>query len=88
VRLDPSTPGEYFVSGFWTPKTGCDTPSRLEASSSHRDIYNTPDYLQQHGFGNPEYEVYFRTSYSTKEKDFQGYVGFGNQGKAFSKNQL
>jgi hypothetical protein len=24
VRLGPSTPGEYFVPGFWTPKTGCD----------------------------------------------------------------
>jgi hypothetical protein len=25
-------------------------------------------HLQQHGFENPEYEVYFRKSYSTKEK--------------------
>jgi hypothetical protein len=32
--------------------------------------------------------VYFRKSYPTKEKDSQGYAGFGNQGKAFSKIQL
>jgi hypothetical protein len=25
-------------------------------------------HLQQHGFENPEYEVYFRKSYPTKEK--------------------
>jgi hypothetical protein len=33
-------------------------------------------HLQQHGFENPEYEVYFRKSYPTKEKDSQGYAGF------------
>jgi hypothetical protein len=32
-------------------------------------------YLQQHGFENPEYGVYFRKSYPTKEKDPQGYAG-------------
>jgi hypothetical protein len=32
-------------------------------------------HLQQHGFENPEYEVYFRKSYPTKEKDSQGYAG-------------
>jgi hypothetical protein len=32
--------------------------------------------------------VYFRKSYPTKEKDFQGYAGFGNQGKAFSMNNF
>jgi hypothetical protein len=26
----------------------------------------------------PEYEVYFRKSYPTKEKDSQGYAGFRN----------
>jgi hypothetical protein len=40
------------------------------------------------GLRNPEYEVYFRKSYPTKEKDSQGYAGFGNQGEAFNKNQL
>jgi hypothetical protein len=33
-------------------------------------------HLQQHGFKNPEYEVYFRKSYPSKEKDSQGYAGF------------
>jgi hypothetical protein len=32
-------------------------------------------HLQQHGFENPEYRVYFRKSYPTKEKDSQGYAG-------------
>jgi hypothetical protein len=32
-------------------------------------------HLQQHGFENPEYGVYFRKSYPTKEKDSQGYTG-------------
>jgi hypothetical protein len=36
----------------------------------------------------PEYEVYFRMSYLTKEKDSQGYAGFRKQGEALSKNQL
>jgi hypothetical protein len=31
--------------------------------------------LQQHGFENPKYRVYFRKSYPTKEKDCQGYAG-------------
>jgi hypothetical protein len=33
-------------------------------------------HLQQHGFENPEYEVYFRKSYPSKEKDSHGYAGF------------
>jgi hypothetical protein len=32
-------------------------------------------HLQQHGFEYPEYGVYFRKSYPTKEKDSQGYAG-------------
>jgi hypothetical protein len=32
-------------------------------------------YLQQHGFKNPEYGVYFRKSDPIKEKESQGYVG-------------
>jgi hypothetical protein len=32
-------------------------------------------HLQQHGFENPKYGVYFRKSYPTKEKDSQGYAG-------------
>jgi hypothetical protein len=31
VRLGPSTPGDYFAPGFWTPKPGCDihTPTEI-----------------------------------------------------------
>jgi hypothetical protein len=32
-------------------------------------------HLQRHVFKNPEYGVYFRKSYPTKEKDSQGYAG-------------
>jgi hypothetical protein len=31
-------------------------------------------HLQQHGFENPEYGVYFHKSYPIKEKDSQGYA--------------
>jgi hypothetical protein len=31
-------------------------------------------HIQQHGFENPEYGVYFRMSYPIKEKDSQGYA--------------
>jgi hypothetical protein len=31
--------------------------------------------LQQHGFKNIEYKVYFCKSYPTKDKDSQGYAG-------------
>jgi hypothetical protein len=31
-------------------------------------------HLQQHGFENPEYGVYFRKSYPTIENDSQGYA--------------
>jgi hypothetical protein len=32
-------------------------------------------HLKQHGFENPEFGLYFRKSYPTKEKDSQGYAG-------------
>jgi hypothetical protein len=32
-------------------------------------------HLQQHGFENPEYGVYFHKSYPTKENNSQGYAG-------------
>ena len=41
-------------------------------------------HLQQHGFENLEYEVYFRKSYPTKEKDFSRICWLlGNQSKAY-----
>ena len=39
-------------------------------------------YLQQHGFENPEYEVYFCKSYPINEKDSKDMLAFRNQGKA------
>jgi hypothetical protein len=39
-------------------------------------------HLQQHGFENPEYGVYFRKSYSTKEKTLKDMLACGIQGKA------
>jgi hypothetical protein len=39
-------------------------------------------YLQQHGFKNPEYGVYFRKSYPTKEKTLKDMLAGGIQGIA------
>jgi hypothetical protein len=39
-------------------------------------------HLQQHGFENPEYGVYFRKSYPTKEKSLKDMLAFGIQGRA------
>jgi hypothetical protein len=39
-------------------------------------------HLQQHGFKNPEYEVYFRKSYPSKKKTLEDMLACGSQGKA------
>jgi hypothetical protein len=39
-------------------------------------------HLQQHGFENPEYGVYFRKSYPIKEKTLKDMLACGIQGKA------
>jgi hypothetical protein len=39
-------------------------------------------HLQQHGFKNPEYRVYFRKSYPIKEKTLKDMLACGIQGKA------
>jgi hypothetical protein len=44
-------------------------------------------HLQQHGFENPEYGVYFRKSYSSKEKTLKDMLAFGNQGKAYQDSK-
>jgi hypothetical protein len=44
-------------------------------------------HLQQHGFENPEYEVYFRKSYPIKEKTLKDMLAFGNQGKAYQESK-
>jgi hypothetical protein len=43
-------------------------------------------HLQQHGFENPEYGVYFRKSYSTKEKTLKDMLAWGSQGKAIQES--
>jgi hypothetical protein len=40
-------------------------------------------HLQQHGFENPEYGVYFCKSYPTKEKTLKDMLACGIQGKAY-----
>jgi hypothetical protein len=42
-------------------------------------------HLQQHGFENPEYGVYLRKSYPSKEKTLKDMLVFGNQGKALTR---
>jgi hypothetical protein len=42
-------------------------------------------HLQQHGFENPEYGVYFRKSYLTKEKILKDMLACGIQGIALSR---
>jgi hypothetical protein len=44
-------------------------------------------HLQQHGFKNPEYEVYFRKSYPTKEKTLKDMLAWGSQGKAIQESR-
>jgi hypothetical protein len=39
-------------------------------------------HLQQHGFENPEYGVYFHKSYPTKEKTLKDMLACGIQGRA------
>jgi hypothetical protein len=39
-------------------------------------------HLQQHGFESPEYGVYFRKSYPTKEKTLKDMLACGIQGRA------
>jgi hypothetical protein len=58
-------PATAFIAGVrpWVPPLNKNSKSLLFP------------HLQQHGFENPEYGVYFRKSYPTKEKDSQGYAG-------------
>ena len=44
-------------------------------------------HLQQHGFENPEYGVYFRKSYPTKEKTLKDMLAWGSQGKAIQESK-
>jgi hypothetical protein len=44
-------------------------------------------HLQQHGFENPEYGVYFCKSYPSKEKTLKDMPAFGIQGKAYQDSK-
>jgi hypothetical protein len=44
-------------------------------------------HLQQHGFENPEYGVYFRKSYPSKEKTLKDMLAGGSQGKAIQESK-
>jgi hypothetical protein len=47
-----------------------DFPPALVPPLSRNNKTRLFHHLQQHGFENPDYGVYFRKSYPTKEKDF------------------
>jgi hypothetical protein len=44
-------------------------------------------HLQQHGFENPEYRVYFRKSYPTKEKTLKDMLAWGSQRKVIQESR-
>jgi hypothetical protein len=44
-------------------------------------------HLQQHGFENPEYGVYFCKSYPSKEKTLKNMLASGIQGKAYQDSK-
>jgi hypothetical protein len=54
----------------------------LVPHSSRKNKISMFTHLQQHGFENPEYRVYFRKSYPTKEKILKDMLACGIQGKA------
>jgi hypothetical protein len=58
------------------PKQYTDLASPLAPPLSKNSKTPLFHHLQQHGFKNHEYKVYFRKSYPSKEKDSQGYAGF------------
>jgi hypothetical protein len=59
-----------------------DLPPPLVPPSSRNNKIPRFYHLQQHGFENPEYGVYFRKSYPTKEKPLKDMLACGIQGKA------
>jgi hypothetical protein len=59
-----------------------DFPPALAPPSSRNRKTWLFHHLQQQGFKNPEYGVYFRKSYPTKEKTLKDMLACGIQGKA------
>ena len=64
-----------------------DFPLALAPLSSRNNKTRLFHHLQQHGFENPEYGVFFRKSYSIKEKTLKDMLSFGNQGKAYQNSK-
>jgi hypothetical protein len=62
-------------------------PPALAPSLSRNNKTRLFHHLQQHGFENPEYGVYFRRSYPSKEKTLKDMLAFKNQGKAYQESK-
>jgi hypothetical protein len=57
------------------------SPPALAPPSSRNNKTRLFHHLQQHGFENPEYGVYFHNSYPIKEKTLKDMLACGIQGK-------
>jgi hypothetical protein len=64
-----------------------DFPPTLAPPCSRNNITQLFHHLQQHGFENPVYGVYFRKYYPSKEKTLKDMLAFGNQGKAHQNSK-
>jgi hypothetical protein len=64
-----------------------DLPPPLVPPSSRNSKTSLFHHLQQHGFENPEYGVYFRKSYLTKKNTLKDMLACGIQGKADQKSK-
>jgi hypothetical protein len=64
------------------PKQFTDWPPPLAPTLSRNNTTLLFHHLQQHGFENPEYGVYFHKSYPTKEKTLKDMLACGIQSKA------
>jgi hypothetical protein len=64
-----------------------DLPPPLVPPSSRNNKTPLFHHLQQHGFENPKYGVYFRKSYPTKEKTLKDMLACGIQGKAHQESK-
>jgi hypothetical protein len=62
--------------------TVTDLAPPLVPPSSRNSKTSLSHHIQQHGFKNPEYRVYFRMSYPTKEKTLKDMLACGIQGRA------
>jgi hypothetical protein len=77
------------LSGGKTPSPNMfsDIPPAWAPPLSRNSRTQLFHHLQQHGFENPEYVVYFRKSYPSKEKTLKHMLAFGNQGKAHQNSK-